>query len=91
MFKKDFSWASFGKTTGLNFMWNFADLYLEYKDTEKAIAASDFKGFGENIAKMVSDIFVKNPTDSTWRLNNSNVFMENKPPTNIITSELIFA
>lgn len=55
-------------------MWNSADIYLEIKDSAKAMGDKDFLKFGEVVGKIVSDVVVKNPTDFSWNLNNSDVF-----------------
>lgn len=86
MFSQDFDWKSFGIDTGYNVMWNFADIYMELADASDAMGEQDYYRFGENVGKIITDTFVKNPLDVSWNLNNSNVFMAENPPSDILST-----
>lgn len=80
-----FSWLDFAKDTGLNLFWNYADIVLEVQDANDAIKEKDYNRFGANLGKIVSDVFVKNPTEYAWNFNNSEVMMAMGPPTDLIS------
>ena len=40
---------------------------------ETTLTGSDFEGFGHNVGKMISDVFLKNPLDEDWSPKNSNI------------------
>eukprot|EP00347_Sterkiella_histriomuscorum_P003395 403364461 len=83
-----FVWKDFGIDTGFNLLWNFADIVLELQDMNDAIKVKDYNRFGENLGKITSDLFVKNPTDVFWNVNNSNVYMAEKPPGDILSTQI---
>ncbi len=80
-----FDWSDFALDTGKNVFWNFADIYDESKKASAAIKVEDYAAFGLNAGKIVSDVFVKNPNDYSWVLNNSDVFMALPPPSDVVT------
>lgn len=87
MFNVDtFSWLDFATDTGLNLFWNFADIALEVNDLNDALKKKDYYRFGQNIGKIASDLFVKNPTDVAWNVNNSDVMLAMGPPTDLIST-----
>jgi hypothetical protein len=57
-----FTWKTTGLKITMNFLWNFADVINEMIAATDGINAKDYNAFGKNIAKITSDLVLKNPT-----------------------------
>ncbi len=59
-----------------NLIFNVYDIYLILIDSYQALYASDYYRIGEDISRLVSDVFLKNPSASDWSFSNSLVYTD---------------
>ena len=56
-----------------NVIFNFIDVYMEIQQGNTALVSGDYVDFGRQVGKIVSDIFLKNPSSSDWSRHNSEI------------------
>ncbi|CDW91367.1 UNKNOWN [Stylonychia lemnae] len=88
LFTNDYDILSLSIDFGLNVLFNMGDIISEVKQSSVALSQNDYKTFGHMIGKIVSDIFIKNPLDVAWNLNNSDIFMAMPPPENVLSTQV---
>mmetsp|Transcript_18279 Transcript_18279/g.17404 ORF Transcript_18279/g.17404 Transcript_18279/m.17404 type:complete len:107 (-) Transcript_18279:209-529(-) len=57
-----------------NLLFNIYDFYLIVMDMYLSLYYDDFNRIGEDMGRMISDIFLKNPSSYDWSFTNSLVY-----------------
>ena len=65
------SWLEAGIALGSNLVFNMADIYQEAFTLKDAISQQRWDQVGRYTAKIITDVFVKNPLDESWNFLNS--------------------
>lgn len=56
-----------------NLFFNFIDIYTEISNSNTALVTDNYLTFGQQVGKIVSDIFLKNPSSDDWSRHNSEI------------------
>lgn len=69
-------WGSSGVNIFWNLFFNAIDLAYEYLFLVKGLEERQWQTIGENIGKMISDVFIKSPISESWDYKNSDEFSQ---------------
>jgi hypothetical protein len=64
-------WKKSAIALGTNLLFNMADIYTESVNLVQGVRDSRWDDVGRNLAKLLTDIVVKNPLDESWNFLNS--------------------